>query len=119
MRTPVSYKLDDGTEVLIEVEGPATEPGFGMRAATPLVDRLADQAERSLQAALDTVTRTAQAVAEKLRSMVTSPQEVTVEFGVKLDCKGSAIIASGGAEANFKVALKWTAPKDDPKPGQA
>jgi len=59
MRMPVPYRLDDGAEILIEVDEPAAEPGYGMRAATPLVDRLADQAERSLQTALDTVTRTA------------------------------------------------------------
>ena len=33
--------------------------------------------------------------------------EIEVEFGMKMDVKAGAIIASTGVEANFKVKLKW------------
>jgi hypothetical protein len=44
---------------------------------------------------------------EKLRSVANAPDEIAVEFGLKMNVEGKAFIAAAGAEANFKVALKW------------
>ncbi|MGH2593215.1 MAG: CU044_2847 family protein [Anaerolineae bacterium] len=37
-----------------------------------------------------------------------APDEVGVEFGIKLNAEAGAFVALAGAEANYKVTLKWT-----------
>ena len=46
-------------------------------------------------------------VIAQLRAIPQTPDEVSVEFGVRFGAKGNFYIAGGEAEANFKVALKW------------
>jgi hypothetical protein len=37
----------------------------------------------------------------------TMPDTAQIEFGIKINGQGKAMLASGGAEANFKVTLSW------------
>jgi Trypsin-co-occurring domain 1 len=36
------------------------------------------------------------------------PDEVNIEFAVKLSADANVIIARTGAEANFTISLRWT-----------
>lgn len=49
----------------------------------------------------------ATALLEEVRSLAESPDEVGVEFGIKLSGTAGAIIASTAIEAHFKVTLNW------------
>ena len=40
-----------------------------------------------------------------------TPQEIHLEFGVKLGGKAGVVFASAESECNFKVGLKWTNPR--------
>ena len=44
----------------------------------------------------------------QLRDLADSPGEIQVEFAIKLTTDARIIIAKAGAEANFRVNLKWT-----------
>ena len=44
----------------------------------------------------------------QLQGLADSPGEIHVEFAIKLTTDARIIIAKAGAEANFKVSLKWT-----------
>jgi NTP-dependent ternary system trypsin peptidase co-occuring protein len=39
--------------------------------------------------------------------MAEPPDEIAIEFGVKLSADVGAIIARTGGEANFKISLRW------------
>jgi hypothetical protein len=58
---------------------------------------------------MERVRDTAAAMMDRLTTLPRKPDEVAVEFGINLDAKLGAIVASAGLEANFKVSLKWTA----------
>ena len=99
----VEYELDDGTRVLIEVEerdtGPVTRGGRG--------GDLIKQADGTLQQALSRIGPVTAAAFAQLRDMAEPPDEIDIEFGVKLSADVGAIIARTGGEANFQISLRW------------
>ena len=98
----VPYKLDDGSEILVEVSLPH---GAGMVPATRGGGE--SKEKRSFAQALENLRPAAQAVIAKLRSLSDPPDEVKVEFGLKLGGKAGAILAASSVEANYKVTLTW------------
>ncbi|MFF7635360.1 CU044_2847 family protein [Kitasatospora sp. NPDC008050] len=63
------------------------------------------RARVSLEEALEQVRPTLARVIETVRSL--SPDEVELEFGLKIGGDTNVIIAKGTAEVNFAVRLKW------------
>jgi hypothetical protein len=49
----------------------------------------------------------AEGVLHQLRSLAEPPDEVAVEFGVKMSAETGAVIAKASTEANFKISLSW------------
>jgi len=100
MKQLVEFESDAGP-VLVEVDLPesATEP----------VSRIGEvvKAGKRFEEALDQVRPAAQAVIAKLRDLTDEPDEIAVEFAIKLGAKAGAIIAAADVEANYKVSLKW------------
>jgi hypothetical protein len=53
----------------------------------------------------------------KVRSLNEPADEVEVKFGLKMSAELGAIVASGTAEANYEITLKWKRDsKDDHTP---
>lgn len=101
MRDIVEFQLEDGTPVYIEAE----DAEGGIRR----VSRGEEQKKACVQftEALTHVRPAAEAVLNAFREMNT-PDEITLEFGVKFSARlGAAVFASTEGEATFKVALKW------------
>ena len=90
----MAVPLDDGTFILAEVE--EDEPGYS-RASTR--DGILTAAER-LQDALAAVRPAVEAVVAQMREL--SPDELEVEFGIRLNGKAGAVIASTEAEGHFR-----------------
>lgn len=98
----IEFPLEGGGSVVVEV----TEPVEGMiPAATP--GEVVAKADQTFEAALDRVRPAAQAILRKLRSLEEPPDQVQVEFSIKMNLKAGAVVASAGAEANYKVTLTW------------
>jgi len=96
----VKYVLDDGTEVLFEsAEGDLVDLRTGEVAVT---------AGGPLQGRLHAVAAAAEEVSTSLRSRL-SPDEVTLEFGVKVSGEVSWwFFAKTSGEATINVKLKWS-----------
>ena len=103
MRKLIEFPLEAGGNVFIEVEAP---PAEGMLPASPLSD-VPQKAQETFEAALDRVRTVAGVVLQKLKSIPEEPDEVEVEFGIKMDAAAGVILSSAGVEANFKIALTW------------
>ncbi len=101
----VEFPLENGGKVLVEVDEPAPE-GSVVRAARP--GEIADKAKDTFEDALDKIKPAAQSIIDKLRDLHDEPDEIGVEFGIKLSAAAGAFIASAGVDANYKVTLKWT-----------
>jgi hypothetical protein len=103
MRQLAEFQVEGtGETVFVEIETPS---GGLVPAANP--GEFATRAGQSLQAALQKVKPAASAVVATLRDLIDSPDEITVEFGVKLSAQAGAILTSANAEANYKVTLSW------------
>jgi Trypsin-co-occurring domain 1 len=100
----IEFPLDAGGSVLVEIEEIEPEGGV-IRAARPA--ELATKAIQTFESALETIKPAAGTIIAKLRSLSEPPDEVGVEFGIKLSADAKAYIASVGAEANYKVTLTW------------
>jgi hypothetical protein len=99
----VEYPLEDGTTVLVEVDG--AERGSTMRGMGST--QLAEKATQTFEDALEKIRPAAGLVIAKLRDLSVPPDQIGVEFGIKLSADAKAYIASASAEANFKVTLTW------------
>jgi hypothetical protein len=64
-------------------------------------------ANATFESALKTVRAAAEGILNQLRSLAEPPDEVAVEFGVKLSAETGAVIAKASTEANFKINLSW------------
>jgi hypothetical protein len=100
MPDAVQFTLSDGTVVLV---APPARAGTG---AVGLGTRL-EAAERTLRQALAPITSAASEVIDEFRALAQRPDEVEVTFGVVLDGKLGAVIASANASAHLDVSLRW------------
>ncbi len=102
MKRLVQFPLEDGGVIWVEVDVPEG-PGMVPAARGEVVER----AQETFEVALDRVRPAAQAIIGKLRALHDPPDEIQVEFGLKLSAEAGALIAATGAEANYKVTLTW------------
>ena len=102
MNSLIEFPLEDGSSIWVEVRD--TETGGLVPAAR---GDLTARAAQTFESALERVRPAAQAIIQKLRDLPDTPDEVEVEFGLKLSAEAGAIIAAGGVEANYRVTLKW------------
>ena len=134
MKRLVQFPLEDGSIVLVEADedapGESASPGPRERDPDAPIrrtfrvpgtneaearDALAERAQLTFDQALNTLRPAAESMIARLRGLVDPPDEIGVEFGVKLSARAGAIIASADSEANFKVSLAWKR-KEKPAP---
>ncbi|MCK4856620.1 MAG: hypothetical protein KAT58_01495 [candidate division Zixibacteria bacterium] len=105
MKQLIEFPLEDGSTILVEVDEPESAGGTARVARRG--DKIVEKANQSFETALDKVKPTANAVIAKLRGLYDPPDEISVEFGIKLSAETGVVLAAAGMEANFKVTLKW------------
>jgi hypothetical protein len=97
----VRFKLASGGSVVAEMD------------EIPGVSRAGRQdalitAQRTLEGALTEVRDAAAATIAQFQDMARKPDEVEIEFGVKLNAEAGAIIARTGMEGHFQVTVRWS-----------
>lgn len=109
----LKFSTKDGADVVFAV--PDTDPGVRLvaRGADDLIPGPVE-----LGAALETVRTTAEVVLDRLSALKRSPDEVEVEFGIQMNAKLGAVIASTEAQGHLRVTIKWQAKTSSPtRPG--
>jgi hypothetical protein len=98
------FKSDGGPPILVEVDGDhAGRVTRGGRAADAVIE-----AGSSLEQALAGLGPAIKGIVAQVRAGAGWPDEVGIEFAVKLSADANVIIARSGAEANFTISLKWS-----------
>jgi hypothetical protein len=105
MKRLVEFSLDQGGSVLVEVDEAPLGPV--MRGIVKDQSTLVEKANKTFEDATAAVTPTARSLIARLRSVDDPPDEVGIEFGVRLSAQTGAFIASVAADANFKVSMTW------------
>lgn len=100
----LEFKSELGTTVLVETadpahSGPLTRGGRGAAVA---------EAGKSLESMLGQLGPTVRGIVSELRASTDWPDEVEVEFAVKVSADSNVIIARAGGEANFRIAVRWS-----------
>src|SRR4028119_1463686 len=102
MKHIVEFPLESGDSVLVEVNEPDNSDD-----RISIKDELTHKAQQTFEAALERVKPVASAIMTKVRSLNEPADEVEVKFGLKMSAELGAVIASGSAEVNYEVTLKW------------
>jgi hypothetical protein len=98
----VVVPMGNGESVLVEVaaeRGEGLEPIGRSDGIGRTVETFQESAER--------LSRLASVIADRLRGLANAPEEITVEFGIKVAADASVVVARTSGEANFKVTLQW------------
>lgn len=106
MSALLEFKSNQGATVLVEAAdgaAPSTAVTRGGRAGDAVTE-----ASRSLESMLGQLGPTVKGVVSELRASTDWPDEVEVEFAVKISADSNVIIARAGGEANFRIALRWS-----------
>ena len=103
MKKLVEFPLEDGTSILVEVE--ENEAGGVIKAAR--AGDTVEKASKTFEQAMDKVRPAASAIIAKIRGLHDAPDEVEVQFGLKLSAEAGAFVAAAGVDANYAVTLKW------------
>lgn len=98
----VQFELEGGASLLVEVD--EDEPGIE-RASR--MDDLAIKGSQSLEVALEGIRSAANVTLAKLRDVAEAPDEVEVQFGVRLNAQAGAVIAKTEAEGHLQVRMAW------------
>jgi hypothetical protein len=99
----VALDLREGGSILVEVDEPSSPVTRGGRPA-----EVVTKAGENLEQVLGKVGPAVQGIVSELRTAADWPDEVEVEFAVKLSTDANVIIARAGGEANFRIVLKWS-----------
>lgn len=97
------FDLTGGGSVLVEVDD--DERGVVRAARTR---GAVESAATSLSVALTGVRDAAAEALRQFREMATAPDEVQLEFGVRLNAEAGAVIAKTSAEGHLTVTLTWS-----------
>lgn len=99
------FPLTGGGVVVVETDGADSSARRVMRGSS--AEAAIATANATFESALQTVRAAAEGILSQLRMLQQPPDEVVVEFGVKMSAETGAVIAKASTEANFKINLTW------------
>jgi inner membrane protein involved in colicin E2 resistance len=106
----VEVPLTSGGSITVEVDEP-----FGARTMRggDRGSELVQRGSRTLEESLKTIAPALHEVLNELRGVSSELSQIEVELGLKLTGEAGMVIARAGAEANFRVLVRWQRPSDD------
>lgn len=107
MKRIVEFPLENGDCILVEVNDTSDLIGRG--------EELPERAQKTFESALERIKPVANTIINKMRSLNEPASEVEVKFGIKMAAGMGAIFASGSADVNYEITLKW---KQESKDGR-
>lgn len=106
MRHLVEFAVPSGGTVLVEVD---ELEGVGPRPAG-VGDGAIERATMGLDQAISKVRPLAELLLAELQALTHRPDQVSVEFGIKLNVTAGIVIANTAVEGNCKITLNWKQP---------
>jgi len=107
MKRLVEFPSEDGGSILVEVDdnGPSSGSGGTLRSARPA--EMIERAQVTYEEAFDRIKPATETIVARMRLLPDPPDEIFVEFGIKLSAAAGAILASASADAQFTLRLTW------------
>jgi hypothetical protein len=105
MKQFMSYGLPDGRSLVVEVD--ESEHEHGLSRASRRSDEVILRSQERFEEVTGVVRSAGEVIFDNLRSLAHPPDEIQVEFGLKLTFSAGAVIAATAGEGNFKISLAW------------
>jgi Trypsin-co-occurring domain 1 len=99
----IEVPLDGGASVVMEID--AEEDRGIVRSSRP--GEIVATAALSLDTALQRLKPMAETLVTRLRDVGERPDEIGIEFGLKMSMEAGLVVAHTSGEANFKVTMQW------------
>jgi len=109
----LSFQTDAETEILVEIL--SAEDGYDTYRGP--AERVAAKAQKSFDATLDSLKLVTQKVVNKLTEIKNSPDEVTLELGIKINAEADVVLTKVGGETHMNLTLKWKKAPPTPQEG--
>lgn len=106
MKRLVEFTTEDGGSIIVEMDDDL-RVGSGSTLRGGPASVMIEKARVSYEEALDKIKGAAEIIISKMRELPYSPDEIGVDFGIKLSADIGAILASTSAEAQFTLRLTW------------
>ena len=99
------FPLSGGGVVVIETDATDSSARRVMRGGG--VETAVATATSTFESALQTIRAAAEGILYQLKALSEPPDEVAVEFGVKMSVETGAVITKAAGEGNFRINLSW------------
>jgi hypothetical protein len=99
----IEVPLNGSASVVMEID--AEEDSAIVRSSRP--GEIVATAAQSLDTALQRLKPMAETLVTRLRDVGERPDEIGIEFGLKMSMEAGLVVAHTSGEANFKVTLQW------------
>jgi len=106
----VEVPLSSGGSITVEVDEQAG--GRVMRGGGDRGAELVECGSRTLEESLGSIAPALGEVIDKLRNVSSQLSQIEVELGLKLTAEAGMVVAKAGAEANFRVLVRWQQSED-------
>lgn len=104
MKKPIEFPLASGGVIVVEID----EPEIGLqRVSRGRGTEYGESANETFDDALAKIKPAADVIIDTLRTLNNSPDEVEVEFGMKMSLDHGVVIAANSLESNYRVKLAW------------
>jgi inner membrane protein involved in colicin E2 resistance len=104
----VEVPLASGGSITVEVDDGGGARTMRGGSGADLIER----GGRTFEQSLADIAPALQEVLDKLRGVSTELSQIEVELGLKLTGEAGMVVARAGAEANFRVLVRWERPSD-------
>jgi|SRR5665213_3871968 len=113
MKQLVEFQTKDGGTVVVEVQRDSDVPREGVSRASRAGEVII-KAQHTFEEAMGKLKLITSSVFEAVHEL-NNPDELAVEFGVKLTGETGVILASASAEAHLVIKLSWKRKADEPR----
>ena len=104
MKRLIEFPLANGGLIVFEID----ESGRDLeRVAAFRGTEYGERGNETFEEALAKIKPAADVIIDTLRTLNNSPDEVEVEFGMKMNLDYGVVIAANSSESNYKVKLAW------------
>jgi inner membrane protein involved in colicin E2 resistance len=103
----VEYSTPNGP-VFVEIAGaPGATNGVRKAGISDSTKNYVEKASTSFESALSNAFLAATAFVESASKLKVQPQELNIEFGLKLSGEVDFFVVTANTEANFVIKMKW------------
>lgn len=113
MKKVLQFTTDDGSDLFVEVNESYANDSLRSMSLETENRGLIENATENLEKAMKPLKTISNSIINCMKEITNNPDEIEVELGLKFSAKAGIILTSLDSEANLKIVLKWTKPKNE------